>query len=386
MDFEFATAQRIIFHPGSLAKIGEIVAGLGQRALVVTHFSVDDSLLQRLCYLLDEAGLERVIFSILGEPTVTSIQNGLDLAKNERCDLVIGFGGGSSIDSGKAVAALVSNQGNVLDYLEVIGRGRLLINAPLPYIAIPTTAGTGAEVTRNAVIGSPDHHIKVSLRSPLMIPKFALIDPELTYSLPPEVTAYTGVDALAQLIEPFVCKAPNPLVDAFCRDGIPRAAIALPRCFHHPDDHQARADMSLASLLSGLALANAKLGAVHGFAGPIGGMCFAPHGAICARLLPIVVKMNLSALLVRSQDNPALERYREIACLITGDDRARFQDLVDWLYHLRADLRIPSLSEYGLEQADLGVLIASARQSSSMKGNPIMLLDEELKEIIHEAL
>ena len=232
--------------------------------------------------------------------------------------MVIGLGGGSAIDTGKAIAALLTNPGDPLDYLEVIGRGQALQQTPLPYIAIPTTAGTGSEVTRNAVLASHEHHVKVSLRSPLMLPRVAIVDPELTYSLPPAITASTGLDALTQLIEPYTCNSPNPMIDAICREGMQRAARSLKRAYQNGSDAAAREDMSIAALFGGMALANAKLGAVHGFAGPLGGLFPAPHGMICARLLPFVVEANVRALQMREPDSPVLKRYDEVAQLLTG--------------------------------------------------------------------
>ena len=210
----------------------------------------------------------------------------------ERCDTVIGFGGGAALDAAKAIAILMTNPGDVTDYLEIIGRGKTLTEPPVPCIAIPTTAGTGSEVTRNSVIASREERVKVSLRSPLMLPKVVVVDPELTYDLPPAITASTGVDALTQLIEPFVCSRANPLTDGLCQEGIERVARSLRRAFESagrgeaPADAAAREDMAVASLFGGLALANAGLGAVHGLAAPLGGMIGAPHGAVCAALLP----------------------------------------------------------------------------------------------------
>ncbi len=244
-------------------------------------------------------------------------------------DLVVGMGGGSVIDAAKAIAALLTNPGDPLDYLEVIGRGLPLANACAPMMAIPTTAGTGAEVTRNAVLASPAHRVKVSLRSASMLPDVAIVDPELTLSMPPAVTAATGLDALTQCLEPFVSHLATPLTDGFCREGLARAARSLRRAYHHGSDVAARRDMALASLCGGLALANAKLGAVHGFAGPIGGMFDAPHGAVCARLLPLVMTANVRALEERSPNSPALVRYAEVAKIVTGDADASIADGVD---------------------------------------------------------
>ena len=270
MRFEFATATRIIFGTGALKEVGGIAASFGQRALVVTGRSADRA--TSLLDLLRDAGVEAVTFEVPGEPTTDIVREGTEAARAADCDLVIAIGGGSAIDAGKAIAALLTNGGVPLDYLEVIGRGQPITKPAAPCIAIPTTAGTGAEVTRNAVLASPEHRVKVSLRSPLMLPRVALVDPALTYSMPPAITASTGLDAFTQVLEPYVSHLANPLTDTLCREGLMRAAIALPRAFEDGGDVEAREDMALASSSAGLALANAKLGAVHGFAGVLGGM------------------------------------------------------------------------------------------------------------------
>jgi alcohol dehydrogenase class IV len=386
MEFEFATSSRIIFGPGSLNKLPHLVGESGSRVFLATGFQDDHPLYQRIKQLLDDAGMITTTSHVLGEPTIESIQSGVEQAKTFSCDLVIGFGGGSSIDTGKAIAVLAQNPGDLLDYLEVIGSGAKIRNPSLPFIAIPTTAGTGAEVTRNAVIGSPQHKVKVSLRSPLMLPSISLVDPELTLSLPPDITASTGFDALTQVIEPFLSKASNPLTDSLCRSGILYAGRSLSKAFHNPKDANARQEMSLASLFGGLALANAKLGAVHGFAGPIGGVTSAPHGAICAQLLPIVMRTNLSALETRDASNPVLIRYEEIAQVLTDDHEAKASNGVNRLFQLRQELQIPSLALYGVNAEMIPDLVESARQSSSMKGNPIELNEFELISILEEAL
>jgi alcohol dehydrogenase class IV len=384
MRFEFATATRIIFGAGTLAEIGTAAASFGQRALVVTR--ADQSSADPLLDLLSSAGIDTITYAADGEPTINAVLEGVRRAREGRCDLVIGFGGGSVIDMGKAVAALITNPGDPLDYLEVIGRGQALTQPPLPYIAMPTTAGTGSEVTRNAVLGSPEHRVKVSLRSPLMLPKIALVDPELTYNLPPEITAYTGLDALTQVIEPFVCNQPAPLTDAICREGIRRASYALLRAYEHGGDTAAREDMALVSLSGGLALANARLGAVHGFAGPFGGMFDAPHGAVCAALLPHVITANIAALKTRQPDSAALKRYDEVAQLLTGDRTATAADGAEWIGELCEMLHVPGLSAYGVTKADLADLIEKSARSSSMKGNPIALTPDEMRGILTQAL
>jgi alcohol dehydrogenase class IV len=235
------------------------------------------------------------------------------------------------------------------------------------------------------VIGSPEHRVKVSLRSPLMLPRLAVIDPMLTCTVPPHITAATGLDALTQVLEPFVSHAHNPLTDGLCREGLWRAARSLPRAYRDGSDMAAREDMALTSLFGGLALANAKLGAVHGLAGPLGGMFPAPHGAVCATLLPHVMAVNIEALQQRQMGFPALQRYDEVAQCLTGDRAARALDGVKWVSQLCADLHIAGLRMYGVTEADFPDLIDNAARASSMHGNPIRLEPEELTEILRRA-
>jgi alcohol dehydrogenase class IV len=383
MKFEFATAGQILFGVGSLDQAVEQIAGMGQRAFIVTGSSANNA--QRLIDLLSGKKLQVTTFPVSGEPTVDLVQTGVTQARRFRSELVIGIGGGSAIDCGKAIAALYTNPGEALDYLEVVGQGQPLREDPLPYVAIPTTAGTGSEVTKNAVLGVPEKQVKVSLRSNRMLPRLALVDPQLTLELPAPITAQTGLDALTQLIEPYVCNAANPLTDSLCREGIQRAAGSLRRACQQGDDLAARQDMSVASLFGGLALANAKLGAVHGFAGPLGGMFPAPHGAICARLLPVVMRANAQALQERQPQNPALERYAEVARLLTGQPAASAEEGADWVQSLCEELGIPALHQYGLQKAHFGAIIEKSKTASSMKGNPIVLTDEELGAILEEA-
>jgi alcohol dehydrogenase class IV len=273
-----------------------------------------------------------------------------------------------------------------LDYLEVIGQGRALETAPAPFIAIPTTAGTGSEVTRNAVLASPEHRVKVSLRSPFMLPRVALIDPQLTYGLPPAITASTGLDALTQVIEPYVCARPNPMTDSLCYEGIRRAAKALPLVFGDGQNTQAREDMAVASLFGGLALANAGLGAVHGFAGPIGGMFAAPHGAVCAALLPYVMEVNLRALTERQAKSETLARYQTVAQLLTGNPSAGAEEGPSWVHTLTRKLQIPGLAAYGITPDHIPEMVDKSSKASSMKANPIALTPKELAEILERAL
>jgi alcohol dehydrogenase class IV len=335
---------------------------------------------------LSAAGVSYGTFAVSGEPTLGLVEDGVRQLQVEQADMVISIGGGSVVDAGKAIAALVTNPGELCDYLEVIGKAKALEKPSLPFIAIPTTAGTGAEVTRNSVLASPEHRIKASLRSPLLLPKLAVVDPELTLGLPAALTATTGLDALTQLIEPFVSCRGNPLTDGLCREGLIRAARSLRRTCEQPTDLAAREDMALASLFSGLALANSGLGSVHGFAASIGGMFPAPHGAVCAALLPHAMEVNLRALRQREPQSEALARYTAIAHLLTGRPGASANDGVQWVRSLCADLQIPPLRTYGIAQAASTALCHKAGQSSSMKGNPLPLTPEELREVLERAL
>jgi alcohol dehydrogenase class IV len=394
--FELALPARVLFGCGRFQEAGRLVREWGQCALVVTGRSTHRA--ERLLELLHQAGVRGALFPVAGEPTTSAVEHGVETARRQNVDSVIGFGGGSAVDAAKAIAGLATNAGDLLDYLEVIGRGKPLEKPPLPFIAIPTTAGTGAEATRNAVLASPAHRVKVSLRSPLMLPKVALVDPDLTQGVPPGITAATGLDTLTQLIEALVSSRANPLTDSLCRDGIARATRALPLAFAQasldagaltrtdPIYASAREEMALASLWSGIALANAGLGAVHGFAGPLGGMFDAPHGAICAALLPEVMQANIRALRQRAPTHPALERYTEIARLITRQPEVTAEQGVDAVRRLCARLGIASLGRFGVTFDKAPALVASARRASSMQANPVLLSDEELTGILERSI
>jgi len=383
MRFEFATAARIIFGEGTLAEAGTLAAGLGRCALVVTGRSAERA--APLLARLDAAGVAYETFAVAHEPTVDLALAGTGRARELGAGLVIAFGGGSVIDAGKAIAALLTNPGDPFDYLEVIGRGQPLPNAAAPVIAIPTTAGTGSEVTRNAVIISREHRVKVSLRSPLLLPRLVVVDPGLTHTLPPDITASTGLDALTQLLESYVSSGANPLTDGICREGLTRASRSLKAVYLDGKDVAAREDMALASLFSGIALANAKLGAVHGFAAAAGGQCNAPHGLVCACLLPHVEGMNLKALRRRAPDSPVLKRFEDVARILTGNPAARAEDGIAWLNELCVHMNVPHLTQIGIEEGHYTEIVSGAKRASSMKGNPIVLTDEELTEILHRA-
>ncbi len=384
MRFELATATRIVFGPGTLREVVPAAQALGRRALVVTGRSTERA--AALVADLAAAGVSCAALSVSEEPSIELVRRGQRFARDERCDVVIGFGGGSALDAAKAIAALLTNSQDVMDYLEVIGGGQPLSVPGAPFIAVPTTAGTGTEVTRNAVLVSPEHRVKVSLRSPLMLARLAVVDPELTHALPPDVTARTGLDALTQLIEPYTSNRANPLTDGYCLEGMKRVARSLRRACRDGHHAEARMDMSLASLLGGLSLANAGLGVVHGFAAPIGGMFPAPHGAVCAALLPHGMAMNIRALRARARGTGTLQRYEAVARLLTGKAQANAEEGVEWVTELVKELEIPPLSTYGIQTGDVPTLVEKASKASSMKANPLVLTSDELREVLTRAL
>jgi alcohol dehydrogenase class IV len=376
MNFEFATANRIIFGAGQIKELPEIARGHGLSALVVVgKHSERTEAIQRM---LTARGISVTAFSVPQEPTLELVTEGGAQLRLQRCDSVIAIGGGSVMDAGKAIAALATNRRSPVDYLEVIGKGEPLTARPLPMVAIPTTAGSGAEVTRNAVLTSTEHKIKVSLRHAWMLPQVALVDPKLTQTMSPAITAATGMDALSQLIEPFVSIKANPLTDAICREGLDLAGRSLRKAFENGADQEAREAMALASLFGGLALANAGLGAVHGFAAPFGAMFDAPHGAVCAALLAPVMRANINHV--------ASPRYREIARRLTGNPVAEPAEGIRWVSDLTRALNIPGLGNYGLTEEHFPDLIAKAKNANSMRANPVPLPERELAEILRSAL
>ncbi|WP_167604941.1 iron-containing alcohol dehydrogenase [Maribellus sediminis] len=380
MNFSFATASKIIFGNHSVDQVPALIRELGNKVLLVCGRNAQRA--EELAGKLDP-GIEVTFFQVESEPTTRLVTAGMELAREKECDVVVAIGGGSVIDAAKAIAAMATNKGELMDYLEVIGRGKPLLEKPLSFIAIPTTAGTGAEVTKNSVIKSPDQHVKVSLRSDFMYPDVALVDPVLTYSMSPELTASTGVDTLTHLLETFVSNQANPFIDMLCREGLHRISRSLLKAYKNGEDKVAREDMALASLLGGMALANVKLGAVHGFAGPMGGMYPIPHGTVCASLVSAVIEMNIEVL---SESGGDLSKFEELAKILAGSQKAKAEDSIVWVENLVSALNIPPLSVFGLTEHDFPMLVEKAKVSSSMKGNPVMLDDEQLSWILEKSL
>jgi alcohol dehydrogenase class IV len=379
--FEFATAGRIMAGPGRAQELPGVLAPLGSRVLVVT--GADPA---RHDGLLASLGLPAAVFPVAAEPTVDLARAAVAAAREHGADVIAAIGGGSVIDTGKAVAMLLGNGGDPLDYLEVVGSGRAITRPAVPCVAVPTTAGTGAEVTANAVLAVPSHQVKASLRSPLMIPRVALVDPLLTVSSPPSVTAASGLDALTQCLEPFVSVQATPLTDGLAREGLRRAGSGLRAAYADGSDVAGRADMAMCSLLGGMALANAKLGAVHGLAGVIGGTADVPHGIACAALLAPVIEANVRAARSSPSGAGVLARYTEAAQLLTGDSAADLADGLAWIRETLTLLRVPGLASFGLRPQQAEDIAAKALVSSSMKGNPVPLSEADLRAVLLQAL
>ena len=375
--FELATPGRIVFGAGVAAQAATALSALGaKRVLLVTGRSA-----QRGEAFRASVKLPAVSYAIPSEPTLGMVEKGRALAIKERCDAVVAFGGGSAVDAGKAIAALVGNDGSLLDYMEIVGKAQPLPRPGLPCIAIPTTAGTGAEVTKNSVLASPEAKVKASLRSPYLLPGLALVDPDLLDGMPKSVLAPTSLDALSHLLESFVSIRANAFSLALAREGMARIARSLRPAFEQGLTPDRREDLAIASLFGGLCLANSGLGAVHGFAAPLGGMWKAPHGAVCAALLPAVMRANIAALAQRDPQSPVLGRYRELNGLLAAGG-----DAVAWTTEIVSALGIPKLAAVGVQPDDVPLLVEKAKSASSMRGNPIVLTDEELTAIVRESL
>jgi len=392
MMFEWSLPASIVFGRGSIGEIGLRVAGFGRRVLFVRDGGLPESggALDAVRGRLESAGLSIKEEVVKGEPTVEGVDEIVRRARSFSPEAVLGLGGGSAMDTAKAAAGLLGNGGEVLDYLEIIGKGKPFERPAVPLIAVPTTAGTGSEATRNAVLTSRAHGVKASLRGHALLPKLALVDPALTDSLPADITASTGLDALTQCLESFLAIKANPFTDALALEGLRRAARSLERVCRGGDVPDARDDMSLAALFSGICLANAGLGAVHGLAAAIGGKFPAPHGAVCGRLLPPVFSENVRALAASSAGRPALVKCLSIAAIFLPNEKAseetRLARLSERLFNLVSDLKIPGWAFYGIAEADLPALAAAAARSSSIRQNPVVLSESTLVEILRSAL
>lgn len=390
--FEFATASLVVFGDGALARLGELAARHGRRAWLVTGAGALEraGVVARAIESLAAAGISVARQSVRGEPGTADADRGAREARAAGCDLVVGLGGGSALDTAKAVACLLGNGGEALDYLEIVGRGRVVAKPSAPCVAVPTTAGTGSEVTRNAVLADAASGVKASLRHESLLPRVALLDPALTRSLPPDVTARTGLDAIVQLIEPYVSKRDHPMIDALALEGLRRAAPALPRAYADGEDAEARADLMLAAAWSGMALAHCGLGAAHALAGPLGGAFPVPHGVACAATMPYAMEANLRAAARAPGGTETVRRYADVARAMgaaggEGDAEAAVAG-VRHVHELCALLNVPKLAVYGVTHAAIPALVTRAQAASSMQANPVELSDADLAEILAQAI
>jgi alcohol dehydrogenase class IV len=381
--FELSLPSKVLFGAGCLDQLGAEVARHAKHVLLVS--GGNPARVEKALASLKAARVATTFYAVTGEPTLDAVRGGVRTAQKAGCGAIVAVGGGSIIDAAKAIAAMATQTGDLMDYLEIIGSGKPIAQAPLFFVAVPTTSGTGAEATRNAVLTSTEHRVKVSLRHPWMVPKVALLDPEATLSLPSEVTASTGTDALCQLLESYTCRTPNPFTDALCREGMLMITRSIRRAFTNGNSVEARADMLLGAHFSGQALANAKLGAVHGFSAVLGGMYQVPHGAICGALLAPVTRANLKALAERDPESPVRDRYAVAARWLTGQEDSQASDAAAYCELLRLDLGIPGLQALGVKREDFDAIVESASKASSMKGNPVELTTEEMTNILEAA-
>ncbi len=364
MSFEIFNVPRIVFGAGQVKRLSEFVPATSRVMLV---YNGSDELAARIGAILSEPP---ILFRQKGEPTVADIDRAVALGRVQNANFVLGAGGGSAIDCAKAVAGLLATGKPVTDYLEVVGKGEKITKIAVPWIAFPTTAGTGAEVTRNAVVGWPEKKFKASIRSELLLPRAAIIDPELAINVPPNVTAASGMDALCQCIEAYVSKNANPMTDAIAIKGVELAGKYLKRAYDDGQDLEARAAMAQAALFSGIALTNAGLGAVHGFAAPMGANFPIPHGVVCGLLLPHVIREN------RKQ---GVTKYMDI-------DRALGADAEQFCSALLQQLKLPSLTQFGFAEKDIAPMIDLAKRASSMRYNPVALSDDALAKILRRSI
>jgi len=385
---DFYSVQRIVFGRGEVKRVPELARQFGKRVLVVANGPEGN--VSRLEEKLGAAGMSVISRRQKGEPTVSDVDGATDFAREHGSEVVIGFGGGSAIDAAKAVAMLLTNRGSALDYLEVVGLGKKIEKPAAPWIAVPCTAGTGAEATRNAVVSLPEKKFKASLRSEGMLPRAAVIDAELGVGVPGDVTARSGMDALCQCIEAYTSNGASALTDPLALEGITRAGRSLARAVEDGGDIEAREDMALAALLSGMALTNAGLGAVHGFAAAMGAAFPAPHGTICAALLAPVMVANIAALGASDPAHPVLLRYARIGRVLADaqidNERAAMKMGAVFVRGLCERLAIPSLAEFGVTERDVPEIVAAAQKSSSMRYNPVVLSAETLGVVLREAL
>ncbi|USD42178.1 iron-containing alcohol dehydrogenase [Vibrio sp. SCSIO 43135] len=378
--FQFMTSTRIIFGEGALQSSLSTLNQYGYSVLLVT--GQDPSRSEIVVNYLKSQSMRYQHVAVSGEPNITMIEETAVVGRRFKPDMVVSIGGGSVIDMGKALAAIIPNQGDVYDYVEVVGRNVPLKTKPLPFIAIPTTASTGSEVTRNAVLRSGQDKVKVSLRSPDMLADVAIVDPTLTYGTDLYTSGRGAMDAFTHLMEAYVCGEPNPLTDMVCEEGLRRlSGSILAGCLQ--DDHRSRADLSFAAMLGGMAITNAKLGAAHGLASALGGKLNAPHSVITAQLAPHVMRENIAAA-KQAGRNDVIYRYSKIAQLVTGRTNVHVDDGVLWVQMMLDRLKLPLLNEFGVCSTSFEQVADDALMSIAIKGNPLPLTKARLVHILEQ--
>jgi len=378
--FQFMTSTRIIFGEGALQSSLSVINQFGYSVLLVSGKNTQRA--SPIIQYIKMQGMRYQHVAISGEPNITMVEETALNGRKFKPDMVIAIGGGSVIDMGKALAAIIPNQGDVYDYVEVVGRNVPLKTKPIPFIAIPSTASTGSEVTRNAVLRSGQDKVKVSLRSPEMLADVAIIDPTLTYGTDAYTSGRGAMDAFTHLMEAYACGEPNPITDMICEEGLRRlSGSVLAGCLE--DNYRARSDLSFAAMLGGMAITNAKLGAAHGLASALGGKLAAPHSVITARLAPFVMQENIRAAKSAGRAD-VLARYRKMAQLLTGRANASRNDAVLWTNMMLEKLKLPSLNEFGVCNTSFEQVADDALKSVAIKGNPLPLTKERLMFILQQ--
>ncbi|WED28135.1 iron-containing alcohol dehydrogenase [Vibrio sp. DW001] len=378
--FQFMTSAKVIFGEGALNSSLSVFNQYGYSVLLVTGKNMARAV--PVVGYLKSQNMRYQHVSISGEPNISMVEETAVVGRRFKPDMVVAIGGGSVIDMGKALSAIIPNQGDLYDYVEVVGRSVPLKTKPLPFIAIPTTASTGSEVTNKAVLRSGQDRVKVSLRSPDILPDVAIIDPKLTYDTNLNISSRGALETFTHLMESYVCGDPNPLTDTICEEGLRRLTeAAIPGCKNN--DYKARSDLAFAAMLGGMAISNAKLGAAHGLASSLGGKIEAPHSIITARLAPFVMDENIKSAEDMGRGD-ILNRYREIAKIVTGNPEANYLDSVAWIKMMLERLELPNLSEFGICKTSFHRVARDAMQSSSIKGNPLPLNEDRLVFILQQ--
>lgn len=383
MQFNFYTPTKLIVGQGKVKEIGNVAGDYGKKPFVVVGQSAyDTGTADLVIQCLNHAGLKPVLYTKpAGEPDQEMTDQTSEEARKQECDFVISVGGGSVIDLAKAVSGLVTNPGSVEDYLEGVGKGRKLQHKAIPHIAVPTTAGTGAEVTRNAVISSKKKKYKKSFRHPSLYPELAILDAELSVHLPAEQTAYSGMDAITQLIESYITWKANPITDALALQGLFLAFHSIRVVVDDGKDLTHRENLLLASTLSGICLANAGLGLAHGFASGLGALYDAPHGKVCAIMLPHAMRYNKEI---------SFNKLSKIGNILLDGNNISDQEAVDWILReidqLNKKFNIPkNLKEFNIKEEDKDLLVQMS-MGNSMGGNPAEITPEKAHEILNQLL